>query len=86
MNALPTLQQGAQDKPGHIYFVSRMQALVKVIGEINNLAAAACQLTTGMFDSATTDALKQVQSHFGLTVDGVCGPKSWSVLVTGSAS
>jgi peptidoglycan hydrolase-like protein with peptidoglycan-binding domain len=86
MNTLPTLKQGAKDTPGHVYYVSRMQALIKVLGEINNLAVAACQETSGTFDAATTAALKQVQGHFGLTADGICGPKSWSVLVTGSAT
>jgi hypothetical protein len=86
MNALPTLKQGAADTPGHVYFVSRMQALVRVIGEINGLTLAACLEVTRTFDAATTAGLKQVQGHFGLTADGVCGPKSWSVLVTGSAS
>ena len=37
MNALPTLQQGAQDRPGQVFFVRRVQALANVIGSVNSL-------------------------------------------------
>ena len=86
MNKLPTLQQGAADKPGQVYFVHRMQALVKVFGEINGMSTVACQLTNGTFDAATKAAVEAIQVHKGLTVDGVVGPKTWGVLVAGSAT
>lgn len=86
MNALPTLQQGSVDKPGSVFFVRRMQALIKAVGEINGLALAAGQELTGTFDAATKAALEQVQASRKLTVDGVCGAQSWGVLVAGSAT
>lgn len=84
MNALPQLQQGAEDKAGDVFFVHRMQALVKVIGLVNTLDLAACQELTGTFDAATAAAVRQVQSWHKLTADGIVGPDTWSVLVTGS--
>ena len=86
MNKLPTLQQGAVDKPGQVFFVHRMQALVKVIGEINGIPAAAGQVTTGAFDAATKTAVEAVQASRKLTADGICGPQTWGVLIAGSAS
>lgn len=86
MNALPTLSQGAQDKPGQVFFVHRMQALIRVIGEIKGIAGAACQGTTGVFDASTAGALKEVQGSFGLTQDAICGQHTWSALITGSGS
>ena len=86
MNKLPVLQEGAADKAGEVSFVHRMQALVKVVGEITDLADAACQVTNGTFDAATKVAVQQVQAHAGLATDGVVGPRTWGVLVAGSAS
>ena len=85
MNALPTLSQGAQDKPGQVFFVHRMQALARVYGEINGIIAAACLGITGTFDAATKTAVEAVQAHKKLTVDGIVGKDTWSVLLTGSA-
>jgi peptidoglycan hydrolase-like protein with peptidoglycan-binding domain len=86
MNKLPTLQQGAKDTPGHVYFVSRMQALIKVLAQINNIAGAKDLVIDGNFGAATKDALEAIQHHWGLTQDGVCGPKSWALLVSGWSS
>lgn len=82
MNRLPTLKQGDKDVAGGIAFVGRMQALVKLIGDRNHLAKASAQHASGVFDDMTHDALVQVQALFKLTQDGVCGPKTWGVLVT----
>lgn len=35
----------------------------------------------GAFGAKTEDAIRDVQRLFGLTVDGVCGPKTWGVLL-----
>jgi peptidoglycan hydrolase-like protein with peptidoglycan-binding domain len=86
MNTLPVLAEGAQDEPGHVFFVGRMQALVAEYGRITNLAAAACQESTGVFDAATKTAVQAVQEHAHLTQDGVVGKDTWSVLITGSAA
>ena len=86
MNKLPVLQDGSTDMPGEVFFVHRAQALVKVYGEITGLADAACQEFTGTFDAVTRVAVQQVQAHAGLATDGVVGPRTWGVLVAGSAS
>jgi peptidoglycan hydrolase-like protein with peptidoglycan-binding domain len=84
MNVLPTLQQGAQDRPGQVFFVRRVQALANVIGTVNNLPPAANLAEDGTFGPATTAAVKAVQQMFGIAQDGIVGPQTWSVLVTGS--
>jgi peptidoglycan hydrolase-like protein with peptidoglycan-binding domain len=84
MNVLPTLQQGARDQPGQVFFVRRVQALANVIGKVDNLPAAANLAEDGIFGPATAAAVKAVQQAFGIAQDGVVGPRTWSVLVTGS--
>ena len=85
MNKLPTLQQGDADKAGQVFFVHRLQALVACFGHINGITAAACAPETGTFDAVTTTAIKAIQASRKLTVDGLVGPQTWSVLLTGSA-
>jgi murein L,D-transpeptidase YcbB/YkuD len=80
---LPTLVQGSADKAGAVQYVRRMQALVKVIGDVNKLPAASAVAVTGSFDRATWMGLLAIQKLFGLTQDGVCGPKTWLALVAG---
>ena len=84
MNVLPTLQQGAQDRPGQVFFVRRVQALANVIGNVNSLPPASNLAEDGVFGPATTAAVKAVQQLFGIAQDGIVGPQTWSVLVTGS--
>ena len=86
MNKLPTLQQGATDKAGQVFFVHRLQALLACYGQINHIVAAACQPVTGTFDAPTTVAVKAVQASKKLTADGICGPATWGVLIAGSAT
>jgi len=85
MNKLPVLQEGDTDHAGQVFFVHRMQALIKAVGESKVLGLAAGQEITGTFDAATKAALEQVQASWSVTVDGVCGPVGWSILVAGSA-
>ena len=84
LNALPVLQSGAEDKPGQVEFVHRMQALVKVIGAINAIPGASGLVTDGVFGPATSAGLGAVQRFFRITQDSVCGPVTWSALITGS--
>ena len=84
MNVLPTLQQGAQDRPGQVFFVRRVQALANMIGTVNSLPPASNLAEDGNFGPATTAAVKAVQAFFGIAQDGIVGPRTWSVLVTGS--
>ena len=85
MNVLPTLHQGAQDRLGQVFFVRRVQALADVIGAVNSLPPASNLAEDGVFGAATTAAVKAVQQLFGIAQDGIVGPQTWSVLVTGSA-
>ena len=64
-------------------FVHRMQALIKVIGDINKLPSASAVAADGNFAAATSRGLVVVQKFFGLTADGVCGPATWGALVAG---
>ena len=85
MNALPTLSVGARDEAGHVFYIHRMQALIRLIGEIKPVADAASLTVDGDFGPSTGRALAAVQTAFGLAADQVCGPQSWSVLITGAA-
>ena len=38
-------------------------------------------IVDGVFGQATAHAVKNVQKFFGLAVDGVCGPKTWSLIL-----
>ena len=84
MNLLPTLQEGSTDTAGSTFFVHRAQALAKVIGQINSLATAAGLATDGSYGAETVAGIKEVQGHFKLTQDGITGPETWGVLVTGA--
>ncbi|HEV2172904.1 MAG TPA: GH25 family lysozyme [Nitrospira sp.] len=87
LNALPMIGKGAQDAPGKVFFVSRAQALAKVIGTVNSLPAAASLVVDGNFDTKTEVAIRAVQTHAGFAakdIDGIVGPMTWGVLVTGS--
>ncbi len=84
INALPVLQQGAQDRPGQVFFVRRVQALAGVVGNVNQLQPAMHLAVDGIFGPATTAAVKAVQAFFGIVQDGIVGPRTWGALVTGS--
>lgn len=80
---LPTLAQGDADHPGRVQYVHRIQALVKVIGDINKLAEASAVKAGGKYDRATWLGVLAVQKFFGLTQDGITGPQTWAALVAG---
>lgn len=82
MNRLPTLQQGDKDGPGKVEFVGRMQSLIKYVGHCNNIEPAYDLAVDGDFGMKTTNALLAIQEFFGLKQDRLCGPQTWSVLVT----
>ena len=81
--ALPTLGPSDSDTVGSVQYVHRIQALVKVIGQVNGLAAAAGIATDGMYGPATIAGVRQVQGFFGLSVDGITGQSTWHHLITG---
>ena len=84
MNKLPVLAEGAADRQGEVYFVRRLQALTRVYGEITGVPDAAGLGIDGVYGAATVSAVRAVQAHRGITVDGICGAQTWAVLVTGA--
>lgn len=66
---LPTLNQGA-----HGGYVKSVQSLLRT-------KAAQNIIVDGNFGPATAAAVENVQRFFHLTVDGVVGPVTWSVLL-----
>ena len=80
---LPTLTQGSTDKAGAVQMVHRLQALAKVIGDVNKIPAASAVAATGTYDKTTLAGVLALQKFFGLTQDGAVGPKTWAALVAG---
>ena len=80
---LPTLGPSDTDTPGEIQYVHRIQALVRVIGQINSRSAAAAVTTDGVYGPQTVAGVKDMQDFFGLSVDGITGQATWHHLVTG---
>lgn len=78
MNALPTLKLGAKDVKTP-WFVRRIQGLCQACLPDQKI------VIDGSFGASTDAAVRAVQKSHGLAVDGVVGPKTWAVLVTGSA-
>jgi peptidoglycan hydrolase-like protein with peptidoglycan-binding domain len=79
--SLPTVGPSDTDNPGEMQYVHRVQALVRVIGQVNNLAAAAGVATDGIYGPATVSGVRQVQGFFGLSQDGICGQGTWTKLI-----
>jgi hypothetical protein len=50
-------------------------------GDDVKLLQSALMPHDGIFGAQTLDALKQYQQRNGLTPDGICGPKTWSVIL-----
>ena len=84
MNKLPTLAEGAQDKAGEVEFVWRMTSYVKAYGEITGMAEVASQAAASTFDATAAANVRAVQDHARITADGIVGPQTWAVLVTGA--
>lgn len=57
--------------------VKKMQALINA----NFIGAQDQPLQVdGSFGAGTEERVRMIQSFFGATVDGVVGPKTWSIL------
>ena len=81
VNNLPTLQQGAADKPGQPWYVRRLQVLVAGYGRWNGLGQVTAITDDGNFGPSTKAAVEAVQNHARLTADGVAGRDTWTVLI-----
>jgi peptidoglycan hydrolase-like protein with peptidoglycan-binding domain len=82
--ALPTLGPSDTDTAGEIQYVHRIQALVQVIGQVNNLPAAAAVTPDGIYGPQTIAGVKAIQGFFGNSQDGITGRDTWHALVAGS--
>lgn len=78
MAALPVLQSGSSDKNFSHQYVKRIQSLcVSIYGHPLTL--------TGVFDAPTVAAVKAVQKAAKVTQDGIVGPTTWKIFVTGAS-
>lgn len=69
VKALPTLRRGQTGE-----HVETLQALLRARSHPE-------VVLSGVFDPVTEEALREVQAWGQLTPDGVCGPRSWPVLL-----
>lgn len=79
---LPTLRQGATDNgPSATWYVRRLQNEVAGYGRWNGLGAVTAIPDDGSYGPGTKAAVEAVQRHAGLSVDGVAGRDTWTVLI-----
>jgi peptidoglycan hydrolase-like protein with peptidoglycan-binding domain len=84
MARLPVLRQGAADKPGGgFWYVHRLQALINITSALQGISPG-LMAVDGLYGPATAAAVRDVQTAYHIAPDGVAGPKTWSVLLTGS--
>ena len=67
---LPVLKKGSKE------------ASVKSLQQLLNAKGYSCGAADGSFGSKTENALKKYQKATKLTVDGSCGAKTWTALIT----
>lgn len=79
VSSLPTLQNGTNDPVDGQPAVHRVQALLTAGLRIGVGSTG----IDGKFGPATESAVRTAQTLNKLTVDGVVGPHTWAVLVTG---
>lgn len=85
MARLPVLREGAADVAGGgFWYVRRLQMLTRMAGMLQGLQAAANLQIDGQYGPLTVAAVRAVQHAYSITADGVAGPQTWSVLLTGS--
>jgi GH25 family lysozyme M1 (1,4-beta-N-acetylmuramidase) len=81
---VPVLQLGDADSVGASFSVHRLQALIAVIGRINNLAAASAVPADGNFGAETQAGLLAVQQYYKIAASGIADKDTWDVLVAGT--
>lgn len=86
MAKLRVLKQGDSDRPGEFWAVHRLQDLVNLTDRLNGIPGMTGPLVVdGEFGPATATAVRAVQAHYRIGVDGTVGAATWSVLLTGAA-
>lgn len=85
MAKIRLLRQGDADGTGEFWSVHRLQALLKMTGQLQGIDSAARLVTDGAYGPATAAGVRAVQAHYGIAADGVCGAQTWGVLLTGTA-
>ena len=81
MQALPTLSEGSDDTHLPHEYVRRVQLIA------NGIYHASPELAVdGVYGAVTKSAVAAIQHAADVTVDGVVGPATWAVLITGSAA
>lgn len=78
----PVLGTGSKDAAGQVPLVHLAQLLVAGRGAWYHLGAVTALTQDGDYGPKTAAGVKAVQHHYGLTADGVVGPKTWSALIT----
>jgi lysozyme len=81
---VPELQLGDYDQAGAPDSVHRLQALISIVGTINNLPAASSVTADGYFGPDTQAGLKAVQQRYKLAASGVADKNTWDVLIAGT--
>jgi hypothetical protein len=76
MNKLPELKNGSTDATG-VWFVRRVQSILTEVYGYSTVI-------DGEFGPVTEANVKLLQGRYKITVDGIVGPDTWSVLYTGS--
>lgn len=85
---LPNLALGAEDEPGRVEFVRRLQWLLAGVGAANNLPWATGLAPTGVFDAQTQLAVRSIQEFAKLAANssvasGNVGMPEWRFLLNG---
>jgi GH25 family lysozyme M1 (1,4-beta-N-acetylmuramidase) len=81
---VPVLQAGDADPVGASFAVHRLQALIAVLGKVNNLAAASAVPADGVFGPETQAGLQAVQQFYKIAASGIADKDTWDVLVAGT--
>jgi hypothetical protein len=77
---LPVLGPGSTDASLPHEYVRRVQVLANGI-----FGASPALAGDGSYGAATQAAVKKIQQQAGLTADGITGPLTWSLLISGTA-
>jgi len=78
---MPVLQQGDSDQAGQVWQVHFLQDVLNERGQYHGWSVP---LTVdGAFGPATDAVVRQAQTFYGLSVDGIVGADTWTKLVQG---